>query len=366
MFSFLKEIDNYLKSKQIPFKRIKINYSCFPPYINQAILNEMRKIVDDHFEFGDSTYELIYDNNGTLCLKVMDIVKRKILIIKEDDKKTNFDYLTFPCNESKIIKTACMLRYYHDYRNKIKRIIEKDYHDLPQIEKTKAEYYYMERVLAAHHKEYKKILGKVDYVTPLIDSVEKIVNYIEHLYSISKPKEKPKKTKEKEKNYGISYKEPEKEEITRSEPITLYGPSRERLNKIIATDLRFQVLEEFPYIYRDYAYNIYNKEINYMAYMYHINSHQYILIMEPYNGKKYTKIVRIIDDSAMTEEKFKNYVKHYLELSNTQCLVENGVIRISHTTLDMYKCKIGYAIAYLNSQRCSNYFKEKVKKLRER
>ena len=367
MFSFLTEIDKYIKKNNIPLKRLEFSYTYLPDYINQAILNEMRKVTK-HFEFGTPSYELIYDNNHNLCLLVKDINGENTTIFANNEIKPSFNYRTINRSEKDLIKNACALKYFEERRQKIRKLIEEKYSDYPKLEKNKCEYRLMQELIKKHcyknQRFYDIITNKTDYETPLMDSVEKITSYIDYLYDISKIKkiELPKK----EVNNGICYHEPEKELTFRKSPVYTFGPSRERINEVITTDLRFQVLESFPYLHRNYAYDNFNKEINYMAYMYHIGENKYIIIMEPYNGTKYTKIVGINDDKEMTKEKFNNYVKYYLELSKRKSLDDDKIVRISHTSLSQYEKKIRYAIIYLDSELCSNYYKEKIKKLRER
>ena len=69
--------------------------------------------------------------------------------------------------------------------------------------------------------------------------------------------------------------------------------------------------------------------------------------------------------SLMTKEKFDSYVKHYLELSKNKSLNDDKIVRISHTSFTQYERKMKYAIAYLQDELCSNYFKTKIRKLRE-
>ena len=367
MFSFLKEIDKYLKENKIPLRRVEFSYTYLPEYINQAILNEMRKVTK-HFELGVPTYELVYDNNHNLCLLVKDINGENSTIFAYNEEKISFNHKIIKRNESDLIKKACALKYFEERRQKIRQIIETNYRSYPTIEKNKCEYRLMQDLIEKHcHKNrafYNIIVDKIDYETPLIDSVEKITSYIDYLYDISTNK-KEELSKQTITN-GISYREPEKDLTFRKTPTYTYGPSKERINDIIATDVRFNVLESFPYLHRNYAYNYFNKEINYMAYMYHTGEFKYIIIMEPYNGTKYTKIVGINDYEEMTKEKFNTYVKYYLELSKYKSINDDQIVRISHTSLIQYEKKIKYAIAYLDSELCSKYYKEKIKKLRER
>ena len=367
MFSFLNEIDKYIKENKIPLKSIEFSYTYLPSFINQAILYKLRK-VSDNFEFGCATYELRYDKNGNLCLVAKNNDKSESVSIINKDCNANIARKTVTYNEEKLIREACMLRYFDNIRQKIRRIIEKDYSNYPKIEKIKCEYYTMNDFINQKRhtdpKLYHDITNKVEYTTPLMDSVELITSYIDHIYDASIVKPQP--IIKKEENKGISYREPEKDEpLERNAPNFTFGPSKERINDIIATDVRFSVLESFPYIYRDYAYNVFNKEINYMAYMYHIDTESYIIIMEPYNGTKYTKIVGIYDPEEMTKEKFDSYVKHYLELSKHKSLNDDKIVRISHTSFTQYERKMKYAIAYLQDELCSNYFKTKIRKLRE-
>ena len=367
MFSFLNEIDKYIKENKIPLKRILFSYTYLPNYINHAILYEIRRFTDD-FELGCSTYELMYDKNGNLCLLVRDSANRKKIAFAMDEKTISLGFKVVKRSEKRLIKDACMLRYYDEYRLRIRKAINKDYGDYPEIEKIKCEYRLMYQLICKKYREepefYHGIINKVDYITPLMDSVEKITSYIDYVYDISTIKPEP--VVKKETRQGISYREPEKEVlIERSAPNFTFGPNKDRINDVIATDLRFSVLESLPYVYRDYAYNVFNKEINYMAYMYHIDSDRYIIVMEPYNGTKYTKIVGITDSEEMTKEKFDSYVKHYLELSKHKTLNSDNIVRISHTSFSQYERKIKYAIACLQDELCSNYFKTKIRKLRE-
>ena len=367
MFSFLDEIDKYVKGNKIPLKKLEFSYTYLPEYINQAILNEMRKVTE-HFECGTPTYELAYDKFNNLCLLVKDINGENITAFAKNRETISFDYRTINRSEVDLIKYACALKYFEDRRMKIRKVIEEKYGEFPAIDKVKCEYRLMQEFIKKYcYKNqafYNIIMDRIDYETPLMDSVEKITSYIDYLYDNSKDK-KVEVVGDKTTS-GISYREPIKELVFRKEPVKIFGPARERINEVIATDLRFAVLESFPYIYRDYAYNYFNKEISYMAYMYYLGDNKYIIIMEPYSGKKYTKIVGITDDEEMTKQKFINYVKYYLELAKHKSLENDKIVRIGHTSFSQYEIKIKYAIASLSDELCSNYYKEKIRKLKER
>ena len=71
------------------------------------------------------------------------------------------------------------------------------------------------------------------------------------------------------------------------------------------------------------------------------------LIMEPFEGNKYTKVV-YLDKEKLSSKEIKEIVIDYLQLNRNETTNTDEMTRHSHTSLDEYKKLLEYLISEKN------------------
>lgn len=359
MNSILNMVDNYIKENNIPFKDITISYSYLPSYLNQAILNKIREIKGNNYDFGSTEYTFSYDENDNLYLIVHDSENMVNLIIA-NTKLDLVDYKITVISEYKLIEEAIALKDLDEYRLVIRNMINNEYKTLSPIEKIKLENNIINSL--AKNKINNSSIDISTYNEELTNSANKINNYMSYLKDYY---DKDMKEYSDKEEVGIYFSEPDSDYLGRKNEKNKYPKEYERVNEIIPFTARYHVLEKYPYIYSDYAYSDNYKEIEYMNYLYKLNETKYLLVMEPYNGIKFTRIAVINHEGEFTKEEFNNLVRHYLELSYIETIKDNSVVRPYHTTIETYEKVLDYAINGANPSKVNPYIKKKIKGVKE-
>ena len=387
MYSILREINKYMEKKGIPFKGVTFSYDYLDPYLDQAIKNKLNSISEDRYNTGCQEYTLKYDENNNLCLIAKKYKGNTILVIYDSDKtkRVALPGKFHAIAEKDIIKEAAMLKYLEQDRLLIRNRLYEINPNIGLIDRVKKENELIkdlanilfkelkeERDKAIDKTEYKDLLTiiieKTNYNNLLTKETEEIINYIDYLfkdylYSLDYIK---KQEEEHKRMDGICYREPDSESVPRKKPdkITYDYTSREKKYQIIPFAERNAVLEKYPYVFRDYAYTSDKKEISYMNYLYNIGNNKYILIMEPQNGTKYTKIA-VIESNNITREEFINKIRYYLQLSYVEGLEERTLVRSNHTTIETFKKNMEYIILDANNGLGNEYFKKRIRGLKD-
>ncbi len=365
MNSILKEVKEYIIKNNIPFKDICVSYECFPKYINQAILNKIREIKGIGYDLGSSTYILSFDKNNNLYLLVNDSEGYTNLIIADTPIYPTKDIKYTQVPEIEIIEDACMLEYLSNERISVREMIDKEYKKLSPIEKVRLENNIINLLAKNKFNDLSKnndnILNKVSYKEANKKTVKLITDYINYLDAYYEQDLEI----DAEVGEGIYFNEPDADPRGRIINKNKYPEPKERVNEIIPFTDRYQFLESYPYLYADYAYSKAKGQIEYMNYLFEIGYHKYVLILEPYNGTKVTRIAVIESDKKPTIDEFNEYVRHYLELSTMELLEDPTVVRTFHTTLDTYKLTIDYAITGNNEKIINPYYKKRMKGIKE-
>lgn len=359
-YSFLDEIDKYIKEKGIPFKNIIVNYSYFPDVINQVILDQLRKSTS-FFELGVEEYILEYDKIGNLYLHAKD-KKCVANVIISNCNNLSVDFSFGGISEKRLLEEAYMLRTLEEERMAIREDIKKM--DLSLKDKVLLENKRVRKMATNNYYRLRNsgisILDLVDYQEELEECVDKIKKYIDYLNKMYQEDV----TKNNDVMKGICYLEPKKDTVIRRDKGVTSDKSKERINPVIEASARLEILDSYDYLYKDYAYTNDSREISYMNYLYEIDDEMYVLIMEPYNGIKYTKIA-VFKYEEMNEEVFREAVKSYLELSASEFMMCEGTSRSSHTSLNTFRGIINYTLVPKDTKLVSPGFKKKIRSIKD-
>lgn len=370
MYSMLEKIDKHIREKGIAFNSITFNYSYLSDSLNQAILNEIRNIQSQDsykgkFDFGCEYYTLTYDNNDNLCLLATCHKNKDKIAIVQEGTVLNIGYPLMVISEDKLIKKACAIEYIRPTIEKIKDRFDKENVSNNLLDRVKYNYYSMDTLvnLIIDDKNL-NLFEKVNYKEIMEDITKKIIDYIDYLNDIYQSE-----LKDDEKELlmeGISYIEPDADHIIRKNNGLSSSNNGERINMVISANDRMELLNSYPYLYREYAYSNNSKEINYLNYLYNLGNGKYVLIMEPYSGIKYTKIAIIDREDEITKEDFISLVRYYLQLSHLQINDDKSVIRCGHTSFETFKNVIQYSVVGVCENMTNEIFKKKIKGLKEK
>jgi hypothetical protein len=270
-------------------------------------------------------------------------------------------YITF-IHESAIIREAYLLKQMDSERKAIKKMIDEDYKDLDMINKVKLQNNIINTLVKNKLVKNGNYVDTFPYEIELMDSVDKINAYIDYLNDYYL--EDLKHEEDLRQVPDIFYVEPEQDVSGKRGHNTGSTNAMERANEVMAVSLRKDVLDAYPYIYRGNAYTTDKSHFEYMSYLY-LSNGKYILVMEPYNGVKHTKIAIIDANREITKDEFTDMVQYYLQLSYRETISEKTVVRTYHTTIDKYSHDINYAITGNDENIVPTYFKGKVKALKE-
>ena len=369
MFSLLNSLDEYIKEKGIPFKYFKINYSYFPDYINQAILNHIRKnCIGSDLELGPENYQLGYSNNGILYLLAKDSKEHVNIVISATNEKLDLD---FPCQlipEKRIVREACYLKTFEKYRTIMREVIRKEELNISQYEKVLLENKLVNAFCDNKHEEMyaagEDILNDANYEESLKESYAKIVEYIDYLNKMYQES-----INGKYGSYhmnGIRYNEPVGTGRTKNNVSLNLGDSssKERVNQVIPASDRIDAIEKYPFLYKDYAYKDSTKEIIFMNYLFRTSKDNYILLIEPYNGMGYTKMIFIDSEEFISRDDFANKVRYYLELPFMELLEHNNVINCCHTKFETFESALDCALMGSDSDVINIQLQKKLENLR--
>ena len=181
MYSMLNEIDKYIKKNGIPFNRISFSYTYLPDYINYVLLEKLRGIQDNSFiELGSSNYELAYDKNGIIYMKITSSINYNDNIVVAASDKIELDFVSTVVKESRVVEEACLYKTLSNYRKKVEFYL-KEHSDKLSVYKLKNN----KKLTETDLRELERILwtelgSKEDYIkeygeTPIGRLVRKIV-----------------------------------------------------------------------------------------------------------------------------------------------------------------------------------------------
>lgn len=334
--SFLKQIDDYIRKEGIPFKSIEINYDYLPKYFDYAITCKLREICPDRFEMvGCEKYSLRYDGEGKLYLEAIANDKRTRLLIYDVDDLYGYypREIGTKVTDLDIYRRACVHKLHSDIQNNIRNIIDNKFPSMSHSDKIKRQYEIMNEInLFNSDLLGNEVFNLVDLDDEMNISLNKIISYIDYL---NKTYQEDLRAYNENNIIDIFYNEPESDIVVRKSPIPR-GYTRERVNDVISMDDRINALNEYKYKYFGIAYSSSDKKTDYYCYLFYDYDNLPILVLEPYSGTKYTKVVYLDKDKEYTKEEFALQCKNYLELSNQEALNTEKVIRFNHTSIEEF------------------------------
>lgn len=332
MFYFLNRIDDYIRNNGIPFKSIEISSDYLPKYFNHAILCALRDSGSFTFDmFAPEKYVLDYDSDNNLYLEAVGSDGRtKILIYSSLDyaRGISSKEVGYKTSDGYLYRKGCLIKYNMKRQKEIMNVLNETYSYKELKDKVKALHKLMRDVYDECYEQYGNgIYSLADYSKEMDMAADNIIAYIEYL--------------------NICYKEDLEEYNNKRMVAIKFIPAladtisrksgngrgtRERVNSILPVDDRVKVLDTFGYKYCCTASPYDSNNTDYYCYLYDTFDSTPILVMEPYCGTKYTRVV-YLDKCDYSKEEFALLCKKYLELSNNESYETNRVVRFNHTDI---------------------------------
>jgi len=360
MDNLLKQVDEYIRKNGIPFRSVYVNSNYFPEYFNEAVNREIKKIsVSDHVI--DKEYMITYDENDNICIIVTSKAgthKTRLLITNVKNTKVEFS-----CTKmywDKLFRRACSDKYLESQRKEIERIVRSTMPNIPNNKVLEDVGRYMNVLaktvsdeLRKRDTSFSKELGvKKDFD----ETFSKIANYIDYLN---------KEFIASTKLDTITYTPAEPDRIG-GEPrsyTTGTGTSEERKNFLLSVEERKEVLEKVSPMYVCLAQRTDTNDIGALCYLYNFGNGYYRMIIEPYSGEGYTKVIAMHCEKEINKDLFEELSTKYLEYSNMETMEANNIARLGHTTIDTYNSAVGYALTGDSSLKISSYTKSNLDNL---
>jgi hypothetical protein len=362
MDNLLEQVDEYIRKNGIPFRSVYVNSKYFPEYFNETISREIRKISTNDCII-DKEYMITYDDNDNICLiastvnnKHKNAIKTRLLL-SNDIKNIK---ISFPCTKmywDKAFRRACSDKYLENERKEIERILKTTMPNITDGKSLEIVGRYMDVLVKRTAKELKErdtsFSKELNAKKEFNDAFSKITNYIDYLN---------KEFIESTKLDTITYTPAEPDKIggeTRNYALSGVG-SEERKNFILSVEERKDVLEKIRPMYACLAQRSDTNEAGALCYLYSYGNGYYKMILEPYSGEGYTKVIAIHCEKEMSKELFNELSTKYLEYSNMETMEAQNIVRLGHTTIDTYNAAIGYALTGNSNLKISPYTKSNL------
>lgn len=332
MFYFLNRIDDYIRTNGIPFRNIEIKSSYLPEYFNYAILCKLRDSGSFVFDmFAPDKYVLDYDSNNNLYLEAIGRDRRTRLLIyssRDIASGINSTEVGYKISDGSLYKDACLIKYNMKRQEEVKKILKETYAYKPLPERVKT----LHKVMKDVRNECYATVGHdiyslANYSKEVNEATDRIIAYIDYL-NICYTEDLMEY--DKDKMVSISFIPALADTVVRKSGNG--NGNKERVNEILSADDRVKVLTSFKYDYYCLASSYSNKKIDYYCYMYESFDGVPILVMEPYSGTKYTRVV-YLDKRYYSKDEFALLCREYLELSNNESYETNRVVRFNHTDI---------------------------------
>ena len=246
---------------------------------------------------------ITYDENDNICLIVTSKAgthKTRLLITNVKNTKVEFS-----CTKmywDKLFRRACSDKYLESQRKEIERIVRSTMPNIPNNKVLEDVGRYMNVLaktvsdeLRKRDTSFSKELGvKKDFD----ETFSKIANYIDYLN---------KEFIASTKLDTITYTPAEPDRIG-GEPrsyTTGTGTSEERKNFLLSVEERKEVLEKVSPMYVCLAQRTDTNDIGALSYLYNFGNGYYRMIIEPYSGEGYTKVIAMHCEKEMNKDLFE-------------------------------------------------------------
>lgn len=360
MFYFLNRIDDYIRTNGIPFRNIEFDSSYLPTYFNYAILNKIRNSGTITFDmFIPLKYTLAYDEDNCLYLEAIGRDRRTRVVVysTENYKQTvNSSIIGYKVTDGTLYKEACLIKYNSNMRDVIMKRIKDTYPNKPLFDRIKMFHDLMDDIYKTTYKRVgKDIYDLADYSREMNDATDKIVEYINYLNVCYRD---DLMEYDRERMISINY-IPSLSDNMSKKNISYYGGmTRERVNEILPVDDRIKILTSFDYKYYCLASAYSSRKTDYYCYLYTGFDDTPVLVMEPCSGINYTKVV-YLDKGDYSKYDFSLICRDYLELSNSEALNTNRMIRFNHTNIDDFESNLELVINGTSKDKKKDYDKSK-------
>ena len=383
MYPLLSNINKYVEENGIIKSAIYINAKRLPKYIVQVAVNELSKTGDACMI--DDTCILAYDKEGKLSLILTFNDGTKRLVITDSKEPLHFPDKNFKFSKMRsdtVYKKAKKLeyidfivnssfddiysKYIMKYRNKIAQSTTKEGRD-----KAIKMYNYKTREVKSilrdeinilidngHIKEFKTMVSSVDHELSLFEEAAKqYISYLnnEHLNIM--------------KNECI-YFDKDKTHNTKVKSHSGQVHNDGRKNSILPFEFREEAIKVLkPTMIVKGQENVVDdkvisaSDVVYYSYLVDLGNNEYKLIIEPFNGTKYTKVAYFTYDGEMSYDKFKEIVTDYLTMSEKEVIDSKSMIRLGHTSDENYLASVWYTVTRDNELKVNPNIIEKVNKL---
>ncbi len=305
----------------------KIGSYKFPRDINEIFAILMEKVNDKYldnckdFEKDPSEiydYRVLLDKSGNCYLEVIGADQRTKVVIIKDSIKSIEDY-------NNVTGKKIMESFFGDILN------------LYQTEKVKK--------AGISSRFLKDSIPPIDLVEEF--ECEKVKKYYEYLGKVSN----------ETKNISMQFEAP----INIGSPKSPASkPSKDRVNDIIDYDIRKQILSKYKplYIINLTSTNGNDKLDGYV----YVKDGYYMVVCEPISGKSYTLYLNIGPNEYITEEMLLNNIKAALEAKEEVVLMDDAIMRKSHTTLDAFTSNVE---TFLNERKENKRFLHDIEESKE-
>lgn len=359
MFYFLNRIDDYIRINGIPFRNFVINSNYLPKYFNYAILNKIRNSGTSTFDmFIPSYYTLAYDEDNCLYLEAIGCDGRtRVVVYSSDDNKQliNSSIVGYKVTDGTLYKSGCIMKYNSNMRDVIKNRVKMDYPSLGLTSKMRIFHSLMNDIYDTTYKRVgKKIYDLADYSSEMNMATDRIISYIDYL-NVSYKNDLMEY--DRERMVSINYIPSLGDKIVRKNSY-IGNSNRERVNDILPVSDRVKVLTSFDYKFYCLASDYSSNKTDYYCYLYVDYEDNYIMVMEPSSGSSYTKVV-YLDNRDYSKDDFALVCRGYLELSSSEEISTNRMIRFNHTNIVDFESNLDLVISGTLKDKKKDYDKNR-------
>ena len=390
-YPLLRNVDRYVKENGIAAQEVYVSTNRLPVALKEAAIRELSKTGIEYKL--DNLFIVSYDNNGNLSL-----------ILTFNDAKTNLlitdtpENLVFPnagfrytrIKSDKIFRKAQQIEWvnkkeYLSYEKLYDKYMKK-YEEYLAKATTEEDRENRKQLVFRKKNEFKSLLrdqlellsgGKepeidLDNKTLFNKQLKSLESVIEQYISYIN-KETIERVKEESQSEVVYFtpEEPEGNIRRNGKPI---GKAlvKDRKNYVIAANYRFYILNELEPIFskvaipsvktKVYGENDYEDDVDnmYSCSLFSLGNDEYKLVMEPFNGIKYTKVANFIYRGEITDDVLISIIRKFVSLNTEHILQSDSIIRIGHTSPETYYNEIRYAILGDKKIDCYAHFMDKV------